>query len=129
MAQDLGDMNYLVLVVDDEPVNSMLMNKYLQEMGISCVLASSYTEIIESVKNHDFDLILMDYKLPDRTGIEISDELRVNYPDVRICIQTALECEEITERVENGFFAGFISKPFRRERFYREVRAILKNIQ
>ncbi|MDC1106282.1 response regulator [Prolixibacteraceae bacterium] len=126
MTQDIGDMNYMVLVVDDEPVNSMLMKKYLQEMGISCVQAGSYHEVVEAVNTTEFDLILMDYKLPGRTGIEISEELKQSHPDIKICIQTALECEDISERVDNGFFVGYISKPFRRELFYKEIKNSLQ---
>lgn len=125
MDKDCCDGRYCVLVVDDEPINSMLMKRYLKEMEIDSVVASSSSEVLLEIEKCSFDLVLMDYKLPDKTGIEVTEEIKKRYPQARVCIQTALESEEIQECVDSGFFVGYISKPFRRERFFREVKALL----
>lgn len=127
MDKDCSDIRYCVLVVDDEPINSMLMQRYLKEMDIDSVVASTSTEVLIEIEKCDFDLVLMDYKLPDKTGVQVTEEIKRRFPKMRVCIQTALESEEIQACVDSGFFVGYISKPFRRERFFREVKALLPN--
>ena len=64
------------LVVEDSLTDKELLSLCLQDRGITVLTAKSAEEAFEQVKNHRFDLIILDVVLPDRSGFEICRELK-----------------------------------------------------
>ncbi len=65
-----------VLVVEDNPVNQLLMKTILKKLSIKAVLAENGLKAIEMVRCQTFDLILMDINMPVMDGLEAMQEIR-----------------------------------------------------
>ncbi len=65
-----------VLVVDDNPVNLMVMSALLQSRGLATQLATDGAEAVALARDHAFDLILMDLQMPVLDGLAATSEIR-----------------------------------------------------
>ena len=66
----------VVLVVEDSPVNRLLVASQLDQLGYRHQLASDGAQALEMLRSHDFALVLMDWHLPDMDGLEVTRLLR-----------------------------------------------------
>lgn len=87
-----------ILIVDDDSTFSHVLENFLQKKGHDPVLKSSVKAGINSLKNTSFDLLLLDYRLPDGTGLDLLNETRAtgillptimmtSFNDVRTAVQ------------------------------------------
>ena len=65
-----------VLVVEDHPVNQVLMKNLLARMGHTVTLASDGSEALQRLQDGHFDVVLMDLQMPVMGGIEATRRLR-----------------------------------------------------
>lgn len=65
-----------ILVVDDNGINQKVLTSLLDRYGHYVVTASSGNEALGKYLASDYDLVLMDLELPDRSGIEITQDIR-----------------------------------------------------
>ncbi|AEG32394.1 response regulator [Thiomicrospira cyclica] len=65
-----------VLVVEDNPVNQLLMETILKKISIDAILAENGLEALEMFRYQTFDLILMDINMPVMDGLEAMQEIR-----------------------------------------------------
>lgn len=104
----------LILIVDDDTVGRMTLERLLQTEGYRVETAVNGLEGLDKAKKLQPDLILLDVIMPEMNGFEVCRELRKDsvLSDVPVLMLTALEDEE--SRLE-GIKAGaddFISKPY-----------------
>ena len=67
---------------------------------------------IELAAQRDFDLILMDIRMPGISGMEALDQITPIRPNVPILIMTAFICDEITNEAKEKGACGCLAKPF-----------------
>lgn len=119
------DINYRILIVDDEDRIRRLLKMYLEREGFIIDEAGDGLTALEKVMKDNYDLILLDLMLPEMDGIDVCHKIR-EIKAVPIIMLTAKG--EEANRVQ-GFEAGaddYVVKPFSpREVVYR-VKAILK---
>lgn len=65
-----------LLVVEDHPVNRMVLEAWLQSMGHACATAENGAEALEAARVEGFDLIIMDVNMPVMDGLTATRELR-----------------------------------------------------
>ncbi len=65
-----------VLVADDNAVNALLATRTLEKAGYSCSTAATGAEAVEAVQMQDFDLVLMDLRMPVMDGFEAMRQIR-----------------------------------------------------
>lgn len=70
--------NLKVLIVDDEPVNRLVLARMVEHLGSQCVEAASGAEALELLRQQPVDLILMDIQMPRMSGIEAVEQLRAD---------------------------------------------------
>ena len=75
MEENIITVDIRVLVVDDNIVNSMVLSTMLERYGIQADIASSGMEAIQRVCNAKYDIILMDYLMPDMDGVETTKQI------------------------------------------------------
>ena len=104
-----------ILVVDDQDSIRHFVSKTLEEDGFTVLSTGSVRET-RQVLEHDMpDLMLLDLKLPDGTGIELLREIKRLQPEVPIILMTAFgEVETAVEAMSAGAF-WFVKKPFQND--------------
>jgi two-component system response regulator BaeR len=118
---------HAILVVDDEPKIAQLLVDYLKFDSYDAHALLHGGEVIDWVKTHTPQLILLDLMLPGKSGLEICRELRL-FSDVPIIIVTA--CVEDIDRLL-GLELGaddYICKPFNPREVVARVKAVLRRV-
>ncbi len=113
------------LIVDDEKSLRNILSILLSEFGFSCEEAESVSEALSKVSKEDYDLVLLDLRLKDASGMEVLRFLRENSKSSEVIIITAFATSETAdEAVRLGAF-DYITKPFE----ISELRLILRNVK
>lgn len=107
-------MGKKVLVIDDEPFILMMVEDKLQRAGFEVVTLSESINAVKVVENERPDLIILDWMMPEVSGIELCRKLKSepDLLDIPIFMLTAKGQEE-DEKL--GFKCGvtrYITKPF-----------------
>ena len=115
--REIQPQDMAVLVIDDDPVACEHAKLTLENAGISTETVLSGAEALEKVKlrharRDPYNLILVDWKMPEMDGVETSRQIRsIVGDDSAIIILTAYNWDDImTEAVEAGV-DSFIAKP------------------
>mgnify|MGYP002624106118 CR=1 FL=1 len=112
-AQDRDYSKYLVLAVDDIPLNLLLVQKMLSRFNFRLKTAANGQQALDAVAAEKPDLILLDLMMPGIDGFEVIRRLRADSAtsDIQIVILSALNSNE---DIVKGFNVGandFIMKP------------------
>lgn len=117
-------MNGKVLIVDDEQNIRTTLKHCLKSEGYDLDIAVNGEEALDKIKGGDFDLVLLDIKMPGLSGMEVLSRLREEGNEVNIIIMTAYgTVEKAVEAMKLGAI-DFLSKPFTPD----EIRSIVNKV-
>ena len=101
-----------VLVVEDDAVSRKYLREILQDTGAQLVLARDGREAYHQfTQDPYFSLILMDIQLPDKTGDQVTREIRKSESQVPIIAQTAYAMREDRVRCLEAGCTDYVTKP------------------
>lgn len=117
-----------ILIVDDEPAIREMLRMALELDGNTCIEAGSAAEAMPLIVDERPDLILLDWMMPEISGLELLRRLKRddNLKDIPVIMLTA-KTEE--QNAVNGLDAGaddYISKPFRPRELMSRIKAVLR---
>ena len=115
-----------VLVVEDERKVAGFIRKGLEAEGYAVDVARDGDEALIHAHTHEYDCILLDRRLPKRSGMDVLRELRAAGRQTPILMLTSLAAPE--ERVA-GLDAGaddYLPKPFRFDELLARIRALIR---
>lgn len=105
-----------VLVVEDNPFNQKVVEKFLSKWHATITLASSGEEALEVIKTKAFDTVLMDLQMPGMDGYETARSIRTMsdpyFKTLHIIAMSADALGDVKEKVAIAGMNGYISKPF-----------------
>jgi DNA-binding response OmpR family regulator len=104
-----------VLVIDDEPVISDMLQEYIQSKGHSCITASDGAEGFKAIKAEHFDLIILDLRMPELSGYDVLRLLAYGglLHGERVVILTASQItNKEKEAMKSAGVTDILSKPF-----------------
>lgn len=102
-----------ILVVDDMEASFELLSAIFRKTGIELKYAESGEEAIAILKQSQrIDLLLLDFVLPQRDGLELAKDIRELYPDIPIVLHTAYETEKLKKFKKTALIDDIIPKPF-----------------
>lgn len=117
-----------ILVVDDEEFNRKLLGTILKKHKIKYELASDGREAMEIIEKADFELILMDARMPNLNGLEATKTIRsldnARKRNVKIIVLTAAISEEELNEFKSVGISGVITKPFKEVDLFRQINLI-----
>ncbi len=120
-------MSQHVLVIDDDEAVLESCATILEDASYEVTVAASPQAGLEQVRQHPFDLLLLDYKLPGMTGLEVLEHAAKIDPDLVTIIFTGHGTfESAVEAVKKGAF-NYISKPFTSSQLLFEVKKGLEH--
>ena len=106
-----------ILVVEDDPVNSMMLESLLRKQGYEVQIARNGHEALSRLADEQYELLLMDGQMPDMDGITAAQEIRrreqqrPGAPRVPIVAVSGYAMREDRDRFLRAGMDGFISKP------------------
>ncbi len=119
-------VRYHLLIVEDDQNLGMVIKDYLQDSGFNVTLTETAIKARKLMELVDFDLAVLDVKLPGIDGFKLADQLRTMHPDVPIIFMTALGGPK--DRVK-GLKVGahdYVTKPFEPEELKLRIRNVLR---
>ena len=114
----------LALIVDDSELNRKLERDLLRSAGFETLESATGAEALRLASEHEPDVILMDLRLPDIDGAEVTRRLAADPRTARIPVLaiSGLRLQGAGDWLEAAGFAGWIEKPIRVDRFADDVR-------
>ena len=101
-----------ILVVDDEEAVTELVSRELESAGYECEVASDGKEALYKAFMQDFDLMLLDIRMPGLSGMDVLNKMVVDHPDTGVVMITAIsETQTAVEAMKLGAF-DYLTKPF-----------------
>jgi DNA-binding NtrC family response regulator len=82
-----------MMIVEDDSGVSYAVSRWLQELNVKSVVAGSTREALDLLRDSvfiesSFDGLLVDYNLPDSTGVRVIQQFRDEYPDLPVALMT-----------------------------------------
>ncbi|HYS06934.1 MAG TPA: sigma-54 dependent transcriptional regulator [Candidatus Dormibacteraeota bacterium] len=103
-----------VLVIDDEKNIRALLAKVLSQDQVEVYSAGTGAEGMQMADEHEPDLVLLDLRLPDTSGLEVLRLLRARHPEAIVIMMTAFgQVESAVEAIKSGA-TDYLEKPFDR---------------
>ena len=121
-----------VLVIEDNAVNAMVVEGFLERMGHGVRLAETAEAGLELLEAEAFDLVLMDISLPGIDGLEATRRIR-SHPDPGlralpvIAMSAHVFDSEVAEHLESGMEA-FVGKPLSPERLAKVIAEVMAGV-
>jgi len=101
-----------ILIVDDDPAVRSVVNRKMTGEGYECVAAADGREALEIAGNQNFDLVLLDIKMPGPSGMEVLPQLIRLRPDTCVVMITAIvDTQTAVEAMKLGAY-DYVTKPF-----------------
>jgi DNA-binding response OmpR family regulator len=104
-------MNNRILHVDDDPDIRLMISASLHEFGYEVATAGTKAEALELAKELEFDLSILDVRLPDGTGIELCQEILELHPEMPILYYSAYASDEEQEAALSVAGDAYLKKP------------------
>jgi len=116
-----------IAVLEDDPSQGKLVQSWLEAQGFACRLFHQGGEILRAVQRETFDLVVLDWRVPDLSGEEVLREMRRSLREpIPVLFATGQNREE---DIVHGLRAGaddYLTKPLRRAEFMARVEALLR---
>jgi DNA-binding NtrC family response regulator len=117
-----------ILVVDDDAIVIKSCRRILEAEGFEVSSVPGADNALEAMKTSDFDLLLVDVKMPKRDGMYLMREIKKNWPEIPTIIMSGYPTPETVAEVLKLGATLFIPKPFRPDELMKSVRQVLKNV-
>jgi DNA-binding NtrC family response regulator len=101
-----------ILIVDDEASVRESMRDWLMDRGYEVEVAGTGEEALEMVATKDFSLLILDYRLPGKTGLEVLREVKASKPRIKSIIITAYPSADLNSQLRKlGASDDLLIKP------------------
>jgi len=116
-----------ILIIDDDEMNREVLEAFLSSESYQIFLAHNGSSGLRSALEVHPDLIILDVKMPDMSGYEVSEQLR-QYPETKhtpIMIVTGFDDPEDRERGMQAGANAFLARPFNGEELITSVARLI----
>ncbi len=123
MVDNIGSRQKVFLLDDDELIISML-SRVLKKEGYDVCPETRADDVINKIKSYSPDIVLLDISLPEKSGLDILEDLKNEEVDTQVVMLTADDTAETAVKAMKLGSADYITKPFNSE----EVKIIIENV-
>jgi DNA-binding NtrC family response regulator len=114
-------MNAHILITDDDAVSCRLFAKVLEGEGYQVEWVQSGEDALTCLRDGTYDLLVVDVQMPGMSGLDVTREVRTEYPSLPVVVMTAFgSMETAFEAIREGAF-DYISKPMNLEELKHTV--------
>jgi DNA-binding NtrC family response regulator len=119
--QPLPSSKGRILIVDDEEAIRESLETLLEIEGYSIELAVNATEGLKKMEGSNYDLVLLDLMMPDRSGMEVLHDVRQRDQETPIILLTAYGSIEVAVNALKAGASDYFSKPWDNEKLLVEI--------
>ena len=113
-----------ILVVDDDITFCMMLQSYLSKQGYQVFTTQKAEEGLRIIRNQNIDLVLSDYRMPDKNGIELLEDIKKTHPQLPVIIMTSYGDIRLAVRAMKLGAVDYITKPVNHE----ELRELISSV-
>jgi DNA-binding NtrC family response regulator len=113
MTTTAAKVQFSILIVDDDEVILKVINRFLMDLGYTVETTVSGLRAIEKVSKERYDLVLLDYLLPDVNGVHVLKEIKRINSSISVLMMTGFgKVETAVEAMKSGA-DDYLLKPFK----------------
>ena len=120
-----------VLVVDDDDILLKTAENTLKSLGATTFTATSGKQALEMIKENEkdqFKIVILDWKMPDMSGLEVTKEIKsLKGSEIPVILISAYDWSEIEEEAKDSGVNGFVFKPLFRSKIYQKIVEVLNH--
>jgi DNA-binding NtrC family response regulator len=116
-----------ILVVDDDAIVVKSCKRILETEGFEVLTVPSADEALEIIKKYDFDLLLIDVKMPKHDGMFLMREIKKDLPEIPIIVMSGYPTPETVADVLELGATQFIPKPFRPDELIKTIHQVIQS--
>jgi two-component system NtrC family response regulator/two-component system nitrogen regulation response regulator GlnG len=117
-----------ILIVDDAGPVVVLCVNVLQALGYAVKGANSGEVAVDILRKERFDMMVLDYKMPGLTGLEVFAQARALHPDLPVVLVTGHGTPQIVDEANRLGFASILLKPFTSDELRSTVEKVLTGL-
>jgi two-component system response regulator HydG len=110
-----------ILVVDDDIMICRIVQRMLSGEQYNIQISQSVADALAAIEKSPFDVYVMDYKLPDGSGLDIAERIRSKWGTVPIILISGYDPTSVALRAEKLSIDEFLEKPFSRDAIRKAV--------
>jgi len=119
-----------IAVLEDDPSQSSLLERWITSEGYVCHVFSRGQDIVKALLNDTFDLVVLDWEVPDLSGEQVLKVIRKSSREyVPVLFTTARSREEDMVRALKNGADDYLVKPLRRLEFLARIEALLRRFR
>jgi len=115
-----------ILVVDDELLIRDLLYDFFTGQGWDICVAEDGVNALEILNKRKIDLLLTDIRMPGMDGMELTSEVKQNFPDLPVVLMTAFPSVNTAVEALRKKVADYVIKPFNINQLYKTLKAKLQ---
>ena len=116
-----------ILIADDHPLVRAGFRRFLEEDSTITEIgeAASGRETLDRMRETEWDLVVLDISMPDRSGIDILQHLRASHPKTRVLMLSGFPERQYAINVLRAGASGFLSKEAAPDELLKAVRTVM----
>jgi signal transduction histidine kinase len=119
--------NRTIIIAEDDYISFLYLKELFKDYKINLVYAENGQVLMDMLENSLPDLVLLDIKMPKKSGFECLKEIRTKHLKTKVILQTAYAMDvEITKCYEEGC-NGYITKPIRKDDLFKVISEVLNS--
>jgi DNA-binding NtrC family response regulator len=118
-------INKPILIVDDELIVRQSIREWLQDAGYQVATAESGEEALQMLETQDFSVMVLDIRLPGKTGIQILKEIKTLKPQIKSIVITAYPSAELAVEAMKLGAVDYLIKPVAPDQLEKLIRETL----
>lgn len=114
-----------ILLVEDDEVSALTLARYLEKQNYAVIVEHDGNRVLEAIKEHSPDVLILDINLPGKDGFQVCREIRSVYDDPIIMLTARVEDIDQIIGLELGA-DDYITKPVEPRLIHARLKAILR---
>ena len=116
-----------VLIADDHAMLRTGLRHYLEQDSAITAIGETGTgaDTLQQLRDGQWDLVILDINMPDRSGIDILRHIRAGHPNTRVLVMSGFSEKQYAINVLRAGASGYLAKDQAPEEFMRAVHAVL----
>jgi two-component system NtrC family response regulator len=115
-----------ILIAEDEKIQREILEGFLKKEGFSIDTVANGRESLQKLEGEFFDIVLLDYKMPELDGLQTLRELRRLYPDLPVVMMTAYGTVETAVASMKEGALDYLTKPIDLEELLLILQKVLE---